>query len=69
MAWLIAFLVILAIAWGVFKSIGLGGVIIMMITGGVGFAVGSVFETGWAVFGAILGGLLGIYGSYRNRRG
>lgn len=44
----------------ILASVGISGIIGMMILGGVGFAIGSSVSEGWAIFGAILGGLIGI---------
>lgn len=53
----IAVVVVLSAA---LQSIGLIGAIAMLIGGGVGFAIGNAGGSGWAIFGAILGGLVGI---------
>lgn len=44
-------------------QIGLGRLIAAMIAGGIGFAIGNMIGAGWAIFGAILGGLIGIAAS------
>ena len=31
----------------------------ILIAGGIGYALGSIASCGWAIFGAILGGLIG----------
>lgn len=41
-----------------FYTIGLNGVIMAMIVGAIGFALGSIANNGWAIFGAILGVLI-----------
>ncbi len=46
---------------GVFSAIGLRGLILIFIGGGIGFAIGSAQNLGWGIFGAVLGGLIGIY--------
>ena len=38
----------------------ISSIIWAMICGGIGFAIGSLGGGGWAFFGAILGGLIGI---------
>lgn len=71
---LIAFLLIsLAVIFGAFLALGLIAQIVMsfakirlrhliaaLVTGGIGYAVGNLASSGWAVFGAILGALIGV---------
>lgn len=59
------FLGVIGIFFGIvlLSQIGLGRLIAAMIAGGIGFAIGSMGGTGWAIFGAILGGLIGIAAS------
>lgn len=59
---LIGFFVIL-LAIGMLAQVGIKNVIIALITGGIGFALGDLAGTGWAIFGAILGALIGIAGA------
>ncbi len=49
--------VVLAMAFG---WMSLDVVIAMVVAGGIGFAIGNFAGFGWGVFGAILGGLIGI---------
>ena len=39
----------------------LGVVVMAMITGGIGYALGNLIGGGWAIYGAILGALLGLF--------
>lgn len=48
-------------------NVGLFGLIVLMASGGVGFGAGSILGIGWAIFGAILGALLGLYYIKHNR--
>lgn len=52
--------IVLAAAFWCVVSIGLMGVIALLVGGGLGFAAGSVAGMGWAFFGALLGGLVGV---------
>lgn len=52
--------VVLVLTLCAFASIGLVGVIAMLVGGAIGFAIGSMAGGGWAVFGALLGGLVGV---------
>jgi membrane protein DedA with SNARE-associated domain len=59
---LIGFVVIL-LAIGMLAQVGVKNVIVALITGGIGFALGDLAGTGWAIFGAILGALVGVAGA------
>jgi hypothetical protein len=59
-------LIILFAFVSLLKEISLGGIILMMAGGGIGFAVGNAAGIGWAIFGAIFGVLLG-FAAYSNR--
>jgi hypothetical protein len=59
---LIGFVIIL-LAIGMLAQVGLKNVIVALITGGIGFALGDLAGTGWAIFGAILGALIGVAGA------
>ena len=39
-----------------------------MILGGIGFAIGSLGGDGWAVFGAILGGFIGMAMYFQSKK-
>lgn len=39
--------------------LGLTGAITLLVTGGIGYALGSIASNGWAIFGTILGLLIG----------
>jgi hypothetical protein len=54
-------IILVFIMIGVFSAIGLRGLILIFIGGGIGFAIGSAQNLGWGIFGAVLGGLIGIY--------
>lgn len=41
-------------------QIGIKHLIAALIAGGIGFSLGDLASTGWGVYGAILGGLIGI---------
>lgn len=56
----LAAIAVVVIVSAALQGIGLFGAIAMLIGGGVGFAIGTVGGTGWAIFGAILGGLIGV---------
>jgi hypothetical protein len=45
---------------GLLSDMGLGLIISALIGGGIGFAVGNLAGLGWAIFGAVLGSLVGI---------
>jgi hypothetical protein len=49
------------VAIAAFGSLGLGGTITLVAGGGIGFAIGSIFNFGWSIFGAVIGGLIGAY--------
>ena len=40
--------------------------LVILIAGGVGYALGSIASSGWAIFGAILGVLIGLIGAKEN---
>ena len=56
-----------ALVCAAFQKIKLIGTIAMLIGGGIGFAIGPAAGSGWAIFGAILGGLIGIAAIESNR--
>lgn len=51
----------------VFGMLGLQGLILMMVVGGIGFAIGNLAGFGWGIFGAVLGGLIGLSGTAQNK--
>ena len=51
-----------------FNGMGLIGAIAMIAGGGVGFAIGDMAGSGWAIFGAILGGLVGIAAAIEGKK-
>lgn len=56
--------IVLFLLWkGLSFSTMLGILIAVMITGGIGYAIGQFFSGGWAIYGALLGGVLGIAGA------
>lgn len=55
----IAFLVVFSII-GLMGEMGLNCIIIALIGGGIGYALGSLANIGWGIFGAVLGALIGI---------
>lgn len=61
-------LIALLVVVSVLGMVGLNGLIAMLIVGGIGFAIGGMAGQGWAVFGAILGGLMGISTIVSDRR-
>ncbi len=38
----------------------LGVVVAALVTGGIGYALGNLISSGWAIYGAILGALFGL---------
>ena len=62
------FIVVIVVGIVIFASVGLGGVNMAMITGAIGFALGSIGGGGWAIFGALLGGLIGVAGYLEQRK-
>lgn len=61
---LIVSIVVLAILFGIGVTIldaGLPALICTLACGGIGYAIGSwLGGSGWAIFGSILGGLIGL---------
>jgi len=45
---------------GLMDEMGLYGIIFALIGGGTGFALGSLANIGWGIFGAVLGALIAI---------
>ncbi|MBV5340708.1 MAG: hypothetical protein J0665_14325 [Deltaproteobacteria bacterium] len=55
----IAFLVVFSII-GLMGEMGLNCIIITLIGGGAGYALGSLANIGWGIFGAVLGALISV---------
>jgi len=57
----VAIVVIVVVSFiGMTGDMGLNGIIIALIGGGIGYALGSLANIGWGIFGAVLGALIGI---------
>lgn len=59
---IVAIFVVLGILGAIWNSgNGLAAIICLMVCGGIGFGLGSwLGGDGWAIFGAILGGVIGL---------
>ncbi len=64
---IIGLLIIVGICAAAFQEVGIKGVIVGLIGGGLGFAIGSIANIGWSIFGAVLGGLIGGYYVYEQK--
>ncbi len=58
MGGIIVGVIVLFIIIGLMGEMGLGGIIVALIGGGIGFALGNLASQGWSIFGAVLGVLI-----------
>lgn len=69
MAFVIGMVIVLVVLSAAYRRVGITGLILAMIGGGVGFAVGSVAGFGWDIYGAVLGTLIGLAGKLAGKPG